>query len=124
MSSKSLPSQRDQDALEREDFGPVVLVAAQGSFVKGGSQGIARESHLLALHWSFESENIDLEARDLTLWQGKVDVNCPLAMAERASTLLKGAQTRFLDEEGHSLVAHQSEAILKSFLHRYSDVAA
>lgn len=114
-SSKNLP-QRDQDAMERADFGPVMLDAARESFVKGGSRGIALESHLLALDWGFELEGIDLEGRDLTIWHGKLDVNCPVGMAERAATLLRGAKTRFLVVEGHSLVAHQSEAILKSFL--------
>jgi hypothetical protein len=49
-STKSLPK-RDQEAVEREDFGPVMLDACRESFRQGGSEGIAREAHLLSLDW-------------------------------------------------------------------------
>jgi hypothetical protein len=59
--------------------------------------------------------DIDLEGREVAIWHGKLDVNCELGMAEKVVLLLERAKTRFLDEEGHNLVAPQSEAILKSF---------
>jgi pimeloyl-ACP methyl ester carboxylesterase len=108
--------QRDREAVENSDFGLVMMDAARECFVKGGSEGITLETHLLTLDWGFELEDVDLAGRDLTIWHGKLDVNCPMGMAEKAAPLLKGAQTKFLDREGHSLVAHQTEAILKSFL--------
>jgi pimeloyl-ACP methyl ester carboxylesterase len=108
--------QRDQDVLESSDFGNVMVDAARESFVKGGGEGVALESHLLTLDWGFELEDIDLQGRELTIWHGRLDVNCPIGMAEKAATLLKGVDTRFLDEEGHSLVAHQTEAIVQSLI--------
>jgi hypothetical protein len=37
-------------------------------------------------------------------------------MVEKAASLLKGVKTEFLDEEAHSLMAHQTKAIMKSLL--------
>jgi hypothetical protein len=108
--------QRDQDALESSDFGNVMVDAARESFVKGGGEGVALESHLLTLDWGFALEDINLEGRELKIWHGRLDVNCPIGMAEKAATLLKGVETRFSDEEGHSLVAHQTEAIVQSLV--------
>jgi hypothetical protein len=41
---------------------------------------------------------------------------CPIGMAEKAASLLKGVKMVFLDEEAHGLVAHQTEGIMKSLL--------
>jgi len=108
--------QRDQDALADTEFGTVMVESARESFAKPGGEGVALESHLLTLDWGFQLEDIDLEGRELTLWHGGLDVNCPIAMAEKAATLLQGVKMVFLDEEGHSLVAHQTEAIVKSLV--------
>jgi pimeloyl-ACP methyl ester carboxylesterase len=104
---------RDQEALEGSDFGNVMMDAVRESFVKRGGEAVALEGHLLALDWGFDLEDIDLEGRPLTLWHGRLDANCPIGMAEKAALLLKGVKTVFLDEEAHSLVAHQTEAIVK-----------
>lgn len=90
--------------------------AARESFAKSGGEGVALEAHLLSKEWGFELEDIELEGRELTLWHGRGDVNCPIGMAEKAVSLLKEVKTVFLDEEAHSLVAHQTEAIVKSLL--------
>jgi pimeloyl-ACP methyl ester carboxylesterase len=108
--------QRDQDALASSGFGTVMMDAARESFVKSGGEGVALEAHLLALEWGFELQDIELEGRELTIWHGRLDQNCPIGMAEKAASLLKGVKTRFADEEGHSLVAHQTEAIVQSLL--------
>jgi hypothetical protein len=50
------------------------------------------------------------------IWYGRLDVNCPIGMAEKAASLLKGVKMVFLDEEAHSLVALQTKAIMKSLL--------
>jgi dipeptidyl aminopeptidase/acylaminoacyl peptidase len=59
-------------------------------------------------------EDIDLEGRELTIWYGRLDVNCPIGMTEKAASLLKRVKMVFLDGEAHSLVAHQTKAIMKS----------
>jgi hypothetical protein len=84
--------------------------------MKGGGEGLALESRLLALDRGFELEDIDLGGRELTIWHGRLDVNCPIRMAEKAASLLKGVKMVFLDEEAHSLVAHQTKAIVRSLL--------
>ncbi|KAE9368853.1 alpha/beta-hydrolase [Stipitochalara longipes BDJ] len=108
--------QRDQEALASTEFGNVMVDAARESFAKAGGEGVALESALLALDWGFELEDIDLEGRELTLWHGGLDVNCPIGMAEKAAALVKGVKTVFLDEEAHSLVAHHTDAIVKSLV--------
>ncbi len=112
---KRLP-QRDQDALASRDFGSVMIDAARESFVKGGGAGVALESHLLSLDWGFELQDIEMDGREVTLWHGALDVNCPIGMAEKAAAILKGVETRFSDEEGHSLVAHETEKIMLSLV--------
>lgn len=61
----------------------------------------------MALDWGSELEDIDFEGRYLTIWHGKLDVSCQIGIAEKAAQLLKAAKTRFMDEEGHSLVARR-----------------
>jgi hypothetical protein len=107
----------DQEALEGRDLGNVMMDdATWESFVKSGGEGVALASRPLALDQGFELEDIDLEGRELTIWYGRLDVNCPIGMAEKAASLLEGVKTEFLDEEAHSLVAHQFKAIMKSLL--------
>ena len=108
--------QRDQEAFASAEFGNVMVASARESFAKPGGDGIALESHLLTLYWGFEVEDIELAGRELTIWHGRLDANCPIGMAEKAATLLRGAKTVFLNEEGHSLAAHQTEAIVKSLV--------
>jgi pimeloyl-ACP methyl ester carboxylesterase len=109
--AKSLP-ERDRLAYEREDFKPIMTDALREAF-RGGGEGAATDAGLYAREWGFELEDID--AKGLTIWHGKQDVNCPFAMAEKAAGLLKGAETRFLDE-GHSVATYHKETILRKFL--------
>lgn len=76
---KTLPK-RDQEAYELEGFLPKLLDAIREAF-KDSGQGAATDAGLYAREWGFEMEDID--ARNLTIWHGKQDVNCPFAMAEK-----------------------------------------
>jgi pimeloyl-ACP methyl ester carboxylesterase len=109
---KTLPK-RDQEAYEIDGFLPKLLDAIREAFRESG-EGAAAEAGLYAREWGFEMENID--ARGLTIWHGKQDVNCPFGMAEKAASLLKGVETKFLEEEGHAVVAFHQEEILRRFL--------
>jgi pimeloyl-ACP methyl ester carboxylesterase len=115
-SAKSLPK-RDQEAVEREDFGPVMLDACRESFRQGGSEGISREAHLLSLDWGFELEDIEMGGREVRIWHGKEDLNCPFAMVEKAAGLMDRVETMWVEGEGHgSLIAHHREEIMSAFL--------
>jgi len=109
---KGLPK-RDQEAYEIEGFLPKMLDAIREAFRVSG-EGAATEAGLYAREWGFELEDID--ARGLTIWHGEQDVNCPFGMAEKAASLLKGAETKFLEGEGHAIVAWHQEEILRRFL--------
>lgn len=102
-SSKDLP-EKDQKALLKVNL----------ESCRGGAKGILREAHLPSLDWGFNLEDVDLVGRDLTIWHGTEDANCPFGMAEHAASLRLSAHTRFL-EEGHSVVAHHTEAVMRNF---------
>lgn len=78
------------------------------------SKGVARDVQLMSLPWGFELTEIDAEG--LTLWHGALDVNAPVTMARKAVKMLKGAELKEFEAEGHfSLAINQIKEILETF---------
>lgn len=79
-----------------------------------GEWGPAWDLRLVS-DWGFGLEEVD--GRDVTLWHGKGDVNCPVLMAEEAGKLIKGCELKVLEGETHmSLPFNHVEEILRGLL--------
>jgi len=103
----------DLKCLENKELKAVVVKSMSGAFV-GGGMGPAWDLRLVS-DWGFGLEEVD--GRDVTLWHGKADVNCPVSMAEEAGKLIKGCELKVFEEETHmSLPFNHVEEILRGLL--------
>lgn len=109
---KSFPAQ-DQKAFENEEFRTALIDGLREAFRYSGA-GMAKEAGLTARDWGFELDNIDGEG--LMIWHGQLDVNYPFHMAEKAATLIKGVETRFLADKAHHLAVTYRDEIMRSFV--------
>ncbi|GME56003.1 Alpha beta hydrolase fold protein [Neofusicoccum parvum] len=91
------------------------LVESVRGAVGGSAEGAAREARLFGSDWGFGLEEVEVagEGRRVVLWHGALDVNSPVAMAEKAALLIGGAELRVEPEEAHaSLTVHKVEEVL------------
>ena len=76
-----------------------------------GTAGASQEMVLTVRPWGFPLENIKCP---VTVWQGGLDKQAPLAHAEIYATRISNAKLFFFKDEGHiSLLVNQAEAILQ-----------
>jgi dipeptidyl aminopeptidase/acylaminoacyl peptidase len=55
--------------------------------------------------------------REVRIWHGKEDLNCPFGMVAKAAGLMDRVETMWVEGEGHgSLIAHHREEIMSAFL--------
>lgn len=90
--------QQDRACLEDKKLREGFIASVKEAF-RVSSEGAAWEAKLLGTGWEFELESIEREK--VLLWHGKEDVNCPVAMAEKAEGLMKGAKLISFDDETH-----------------------
>ncbi|CAM6103777.1 unnamed protein product [Calypogeia fissa] len=108
-----LPEQ-DRKCFENEQFRKEMVDSLRESF-RPGSQGAAWEARLYVSNWGFELEEVQFDG--LALWHGRLDVNCPCRMPEKAVKQMKGAKLKLFEEEAHlSLPTNHAEEILKHLL--------
>ncbi|CAM6115761.1 unnamed protein product [Calypogeia fissa] len=108
-----LPEQ-DRKCVENEQFRKQMVDSLRES-LRPGSQGAAREARLFVSDWGFELEEVQFDG--LVLWHGRLDVNCPCRMPEKAVNQMKGAKLKLFEEEAHlSLPINHAEEILKHLL--------
>ena len=88
----------DRRCLEDESFKNNFLASVREAF-RSSAHGAAWEARLLGTVWGFELEDVCVD-RTL-LWHGKEDVNCPVAMAEKAEKSIPGARLLKFDGEAH-----------------------
>lgn len=88
----------DRKCLEDPKFKDAFLKSVKEAF-RVNAEGVAWEAKLLGTPWGFELESIERDK--IILWHGKEDVNCPVAMAEKAGRLMKNAKLISFDGEGH-----------------------
>ncbi|KAJ2894248.1 putative alpha beta hydrolase protein [Zalerion maritima] len=115
----------DEDMNGRPEVDRAVYAANEGGFrtimvestreaVAGGGQGPAWEAKLYGSDWGFFIEELEADGR-LLMWHGDLDVNVPIAMAEKASRLIRGAILRPVTGEGHcGLIVHKADEIIES----------
>lgn len=66
-----------------------------------GCRAAAWEIHLAATDWGFELDELAVEPGKFVMWHGAHDVNAPVAMANKAHALIKGAEMRVSEADGH-----------------------
>jgi len=119
-SFKSRPAE-DLKALEANDGRMLkVLMKSTRDALQDGGKGSAWEARLLGSDWGFELGDLKVDQGKVVLWHGGKDINCPLAMARKAATMIAGAELRVYEEEAHaSLLVNRMDEImdtLESFL--------
>ena len=93
-----------------------VIEAGRESF-KQGANGVAWDGRLYAAHWGFTLADVEFEG--MYVWHGRLDANVPVAMAEKAARLLKGARLRVIEDEAHlSLPANYMDEIIETLVGR------
>jgi pimeloyl-ACP methyl ester carboxylesterase len=104
----------DRKCIENEQFRKELVESLRECFKKG-SQGAVWEARLYGCDWGFELEEV--QAEGLSLWHGRLDVNCPCSMPENAVKQMQGAELKVFEEEAHiSLPANHAEEILSYLL--------
>jgi pimeloyl-ACP methyl ester carboxylesterase len=79
---------------------------------KHGVAGAAQEFQLIVRPWGFNLPNIKCP---VTIWQGGLDKQVPLAHAKIYTKLIPNAKFTFFKQEGHlSLLVNHGEEILRS----------
>lgn len=100
---ESRPGQ-DKKCLDDQGFREKFLASVKEAF-RVSADGAAWEAKLLGMNWGFELESVQTDR--ILLWHGKEDVNCPIAMAEKADSLMKNAKLISFEEEGHVSVPYK-----------------
>ncbi|KAL1966313.1 hypothetical protein VTN77DRAFT_4666 [Rasamsonia byssochlamydoides] len=111
----------DQRCMQDENYKERFLACVRESLKN--CYAFVWEARLLGSDWGFALDEISVPAPAiggagrLQLWQGGMDVNCPVSMAERAAAKIKAAELNVLKEEGHlSLPANHMLRILHQLL--------
>lgn len=116
VSETSTLPEPDRKCIENEQIRKE-LVESLREALRHGSQGAAWEARLYGTEWGFELEEVQFDG--LCLWHGKMDINCPVSMSEKAAKLMKGAELKLFEEDAHiSLPANHTEEIMRHLLYR------
>lgn len=110
--------QGDRDAMKDPQNWPAFVDMTREAFHQG-SEGVGWEARLLGDAWGFELSQLRVGENSplLTLWHGKDDINCPVAMAEKANELISGSILCLRDGEGHvSFIFRDVNEILNSLV--------
>ncbi|KAI1452017.1 alpha/beta-hydrolase [Annulohypoxylon moriforme] len=112
-SMKSRPK-ADRDAWENSprSFRQGLVSGLRGAF-ENGSDGVGWEGHIYGSDWGFNLEEVKVEPGRVILWHGDEDVNCPVAMTEKAAELLRNAELRISKGQAHMLFATKADEALE-----------
>ena len=95
------------------------LVASTREALSESSRGAAWEARLFGSDWGFGLADVNLESRSLSLWHGALDRNSPLAMAQKAVELLRGAELHVSPNDAHaSLVMRKADEAISTLKQR------
>lgn len=104
---------KDRECLDDLPFREVAIESMREAF-RQGSKGPAWDLTLFG-NWGFDIGDINGEG--LTLWHGKMDINTPFLMAEKAAKVMKGCELKAFEEETHlSLPYHHIDDVVKALL--------
>jgi pimeloyl-ACP methyl ester carboxylesterase len=91
----------DRLAWEKDAHMRTILAEDIRQALQDGSRGAALDLYLMSVPWGFALEELTVDEGRLVLWHGALDGNIPVVMAKRAVALIRGAELRILDSEGH-----------------------
>ncbi|KAF4539217.1 Alpha beta hydrolase fold protein [Lasiodiplodia theobromae] len=101
-------------------FRGCLVESVRGAVPGGSAEGAAREARLFGSDWGFGLDEVEVkgEGRRIVLWHGALDVNSPVAMAEKAAALIGGgAELRVEPDEAHaSLTVHKVDEVLDTLM--------
>jgi pimeloyl-ACP methyl ester carboxylesterase len=89
---------QDKACFDNADFRRKTLASVREAF-RVSAEGVAWEARLLAGDWGFVLESIERDK--ILLWHGKEDVNCPVAVVEKAQKDMKRSRLISLEDEAH-----------------------
>ncbi|KAI2463499.1 alpha/beta-hydrolase [Annulohypoxylon bovei var. microspora] len=111
---KSRP-ETDRDAWENSppSLRRGMIAGLKGAF-ENGPAGVGWEGHIYGSAWGFNLEEIEVEPGRAVLWHGKEDVNCPVAMTEKAAKLLRNVELRITEGQAHMLFVTKADEALET----------
>jgi pimeloyl-ACP methyl ester carboxylesterase len=107
----SMPAS-DAGVLARPEVRSSFLSLLAHSSRKSG-RAAAQDFRLFARDWGFRLEDITVPVQ---VWQGDVDVNVPVAHAERQAAAIPGAVLHIVPGEGHLMSIDHFEEILRDLV--------
>ncbi|CAH0047543.1 unnamed protein product [Clonostachys solani] len=78
-----------------------MLIEDMRQALRYGSKGSAWEAKIAASDWGFRLEDVKVDPGQFVIWHGRLDVNAPVRMAEKAAQLIQGAEARISETDGH-----------------------
>ena len=109
----------DQAVMKNPKYWPTFVSMMREAFVHG-SKGVSWEARLKGSDWEFDLSQLYIDSDigcPLTLWHGTEDVNCPVAMAQKAKALIPGSNLHTMEGEGHvSFIFKKADEILNDLI--------
>jgi pimeloyl-ACP methyl ester carboxylesterase len=114
MKVMAVTSEEDKRCMADEKISEGMLDTFRES-LQQGSKGMTHEGKLLGGSWGFELES--LRDKRVCLWQGDLDRNCPVSIAQEVVQRVSHVELKVVRKEGHlSLIVNQGEEILRHLL--------
>ncbi|KAF3083657.1 hypothetical protein TWF569_008816 [Orbilia oligospora] len=111
----------DKECMKQIAKDDILIGAYIGSMkeaLRPGAKGAAWEFGLFSTDWGFKLE--DLDSSRLVIWHGGLDVNVPVGMPDKASSLLPNAPYQRMEVDGHvSVIMRHTEDILSNLISRF-----
>ena len=114
-----IDKERMMFVLDNKVLKPGLVENVRESIIKS-TKGAAWEARLFATDWGFELSEVD--GKRLSIWHGGLDINAPVAMADQAAEIIKGARYYRMDDKGHFSMAFDNvQEVLRELI---KDMAA
>ncbi|KAI1100825.1 alpha/beta-hydrolase [Jackrogersella minutella] len=105
----------DRDAWDNSsrDVRLGLILGFKGAF-RNGFDGAGWEARVYNSDWGFALDEVAAEPGEIVIWHGEEDVNCPLAMTEKAVKLLRNAELRVTKRQAHMLFITKADEALQT----------
>ncbi|KAI0882376.1 alpha/beta-hydrolase [Annulohypoxylon maeteangense] len=108
-------SRADREAWDNSppSFRQGLVRGLRGAFEQG-PDGVGWEGRIYGSDWGFGLDEVKVEPGRVVLWHGDEDVNCPIAMTEKAAKLLHNAELRISMGQAHMMFATKADEALET----------